>query len=115
MRPPTEKEPEPERPFAEPWHAQVFGLTHALAAAGRFTWPEWAAHFGAALVAARAAGGPDDGSDYYDVWLAALETFLVARGDADRESLEGLRAAWADAYLSTPHGAPVELRNRLEI
>jgi nitrile hydratase accessory protein len=101
--------PEPERPFAEPWHAQIFGLTHALAAADIFTWPEWAAHFGAALATAQAAGGPTDGSDYYDVWLVALETFLIEHDHADRESLDELRGAWTTAYLSTPHGAPVEL------
>jgi len=104
--------PEPERPFAEPWHAQIFGLTHALAADGVFTWPAWATHFGAALDMAQKAGGPTDGSDYYDVWLAALESFLIAQDHADRRSLDDLRAAWADAYLSTPHGAPVVLRSK---
>ena len=101
--------PEPERPFAEPWHAQIFGLTHALAATGTFTWPDWAAHFGKTLDQALNAGGPTDGSDYYDVWLVALESFLIAHDHADRESLDELRAAWMDAYLSTPHGVPVEL------
>ena len=105
MRLPTE----PERPFAEPWHAQIFALTHALAKAGNFAWPEWAAHFGRALDAAQGAGGPTDGSDYYDVWLAALEAFLIESNHADREHLTDLRAAWTEAYLTTPHGEPVEL------
>lgn len=105
--------PEPERPFAEPWHAQIFGLTHALAAAGTFTWPDWAEHFGEALKQALDAGGPTDGSDYYDVWLVALESFLIAQDHADRESLDALRAAWTEAYLSTPHGEPVELNQNL--
>ena len=106
------RQPEPDRPFEEPWHAQVFAVTHALAAAGNFTWPEWAAHFGAALDRTHKAGGPTDGSDYYDVWLMALESFLVAHKHANRESLDSLRAAWTQAYLSTPHGAPVELPAR---
>lgn len=100
---------EPEQPFAEPWHGKLFALTHALAAAGNFTWPEWAAHFGAELARARASGGPADGSDYYDVWLAALEGFLAARRHTDPARVEALKAAWTDAYLTTPHGAPVEL------
>jgi nitrile hydratase accessory protein len=100
---------EPERPFAEPWHAQIFALTHALAAGGTFTWPEWAAHFGAALERARAAGGPVDGSDYYDVWLTALESFLVEHNFADQDRLIDLREAWTSAYLTTPHGEPVIL------
>ncbi len=101
--------PEPTRPFAEPWQAQIFGLTHALAAAGTFTWPDWAAHFGRALRQALDASGPTDGSDYYDVWLRALETFLIEHDHADQDSLNELRAAWTQAYLSTPHGEPVEL------
>ena len=100
---------EPERPFAEPWHAQIFGLTHAMAARGNFTWPEWAAHFGNALDLAQQASGPTDGSDYYDVWLVALESFLIESRFADPARLNELREAWAKAYLTTPHGAPVEL------
>lgn len=84
-------------------------MTHALSAAGHFTWPQWAAHFGQALAQAQDAGGPTDGSDYYDVWLAALETFLIESRFADPARLEELQAAWTKAYLTTPHGAPVEL------
>ncbi len=105
---------EPERPFAEPWHAQIFGLTHAMAARGNFTWPEWVAHFGNALDLAQQASGPTDGSDYYDVWLVALETFLIEQDHADQGSLDELRAAWTGAYLSTPHGDPVELNNEAQ-
>lgn len=100
---------EQEHRFAEPWHAQIFGLTHALVNAGIFTWPEWGTHLGSALDQALKAGGPSDGSDYYDVWLVALETLLIDRDHADGDSLNDLRAAWAEAYLSTPHGKPVEL------
>ena len=39
----------------------------------------------------------------------ALERFLVERGLADESGLGELRQAWTDAYLSTPHGQPVEL------
>jgi nitrile hydratase accessory protein len=110
LRPRTE----PEQPFAEPWHAQIFALTHALAKTGNFTWAEWAAHFGAALATAQDAGGPTDGSDYYDVWLAALETFLVESDFVDQERLTDLREAWTEAHLTTPHGEPVELSGRTE-
>lgn len=105
---------EPDRPFAEPWHAQIFAMTHALAAAGNFTWPDWAAHFSKALAHAQDAGGPTDGSDYYDVWLAALETFLVESSFADPARLKELRDAWTTAYLTTPHGDPVELPTQAE-
>lgn len=101
---------EPEQPFEEPWHAELFATTHALSATGIFTWPDWAAHFGAALADADAAGSPKDGSAYYEIWLAAFEAFLISRGLADHENLETFREAWTEAYLSTPHGSPVQLR-----
>ena len=104
--------PEPDRPFSEPWHAQLFAATHALSRAGVFTWLDWAAHFGAALARADAAGAPKDGSTYYDIWLDALEGFLAGRGIADADALATLKAEWTEAYLSTPHGQPVELTGR---
>jgi nitrile hydratase accessory protein len=95
--------------FAEPWHAQIFAITVKLSEQGHFTWPEWAEVFGAALKQAAADGGPDDGSDYYDIWLEALERFLKQRGLAAAEELSRLKQAWSDAYLNTPHGQPVRL------
>lgn len=108
MRPPVE----PEQPFVEPWHAELFATTHALAQAGVFEWGDWSQAFIAALDADDRAGGRIDGSAYYDSWLAALERFLVERQLADDDALADLRQAWTDAYLSTPHGAPVELGPR---
>lgn len=102
--------PEPDRPFEAPWHAELFATTHALARAGVFDWPDWAAHFGAALAKADADGAPRDGSTYYEIWLAALENFLATHGIAEPAQLAKLKQAWTEAYLSTPHGAPVELR-----
>lgn len=105
MPPPTE----PDRPFEAPWHAELFATTHALAQAGVFPWTDWAAWFSEALARDAANGGVRDGSNYYDVWLAALESFLIERGLADAGGLDDLRSAWTDAYLRTPHGEPVTL------
>lgn len=99
----------PEAPFSEPWHAQLFAVTHALAANGRFDWPDWADHFAAALKHADESGAPKDGSTYYEIWLAAFEDFLVARDLAEAPALSDFKRSWTDAYLSTPHGEPVEL------
>ena len=96
--------------FAEPWHAQVFAITVKLSAEGHFAWPEWAERFGAGLKRAAEAGGPSDGSDYYDVWLETLEGLLLERSLATAEDLAELKQAWTEAYLSTPHGAPVALK-----
>lgn len=103
---------EPERPFEQPWHAQLFATTHALAAAGAFAWTDWAAWFGAALARADAEGAPKDGSTYYEIWLSAFEAFLRDRGLAEAAALAELRDAWEAAYLATPHGEPVELGAR---
>ena len=67
---------EPERPFEAPWHAELFAATHALAQAGAFSWPDWTAWFGAAIARADATGAPRDGSNYYEIWLEALEEVL---------------------------------------
>ncbi|MCZ6603861.1 MAG: nitrile hydratase accessory protein [Alphaproteobacteria bacterium] len=100
---------ETEPAFAEPWHAELFAVTHTLASAGHFAWSDWTNHFSVELKSADDAGAPKDGSAYYDIWLAALEEFLIARGLADAAGLADLKHAWTDAYLATPHGEPVKL------
>ena len=97
--------------FAEPWHAQLFAVTHALASSGHFAWSDWSVHFSAALAVADDTGAAKDGSAYYDVWLAAFEDFLIARGLADATGLADIKHGWTEAYRATPHGAPVELRS----
>jgi nitrile hydratase accessory protein len=98
--------------FAEPWQAQAFALAVKLSEAGHFTWKEWAAALADELENAARRGEPDDGSHYYDHWLAALERLVTAKGLADRAALLERKEAWADAYRHTPHGKPIELRAR---
>ena len=95
--------------FAEPWQAQAFALAVKLSEQGHYTWKEWAAALSDQLQAAARRGEPDDGSRYYEHWLAALESLVAAKGLADRAALETRREAWVDAYRNTPHGQPVEL------
>ena len=95
--------------FAEPWQAQAFALAVKLSEQGHFTWKEWAATLADELKAAADRGEPDDGSQYYHHWLAALERLVTTKGLTDREALETRKEAWADAYRHTPHGKPVEL------
>ena len=101
----------PEQPvFAEPWEAQAFALAVKLSEQGYFTWKEWAAELAAELKAASDRGEPDDGTHYYEHWLATLERLVTNKGLTDREALRDRKEAWADAYRHTPHGKPVELR-----
>jgi nitrile hydratase accessory protein len=95
--------------FAEPWQAQAFALAVKLSEAGHFTWKERAAALADELKAAEARGEPDDGSHYYEHWLATLERLVMAKGLADEHALSERKDAWADAYRHTPHGKPVEL------
>lgn len=96
--------------FAEPWQAQAFALAVKLSEQGHFTWTEWAATLAAELKAAADRGEPDDGSHYYEHWLAALERLVTARGLTSPSELLERRDDWADAYRHTPHGTPVQLR-----
>jgi nitrile hydratase accessory protein len=95
--------------FAEPWQAQAFALAVKLSEQGHFTWREWAAALAAELKAATDSGEPDNGSRYYEHWLAALEHLVTAKGLSDPVAMLARKEAWADAYRHTPHGKPVEL------
>jgi len=95
--------------FAEPWQAQAFAIAVKLSDEGHYTWKEWAAALADQLRAAAVRGEPDDGSRYYEHWLAALEKLVTEKGLADPATLHARKAAWADAYRHTPHGQPVAL------
>jgi nitrile hydratase accessory protein len=95
--------------FAEPWQAQAFALAVQLATAGHFTWTEWTTALGAQLQAAVEHGEPDDGSRYFEHWLAALEQLVTEKKLTDFTALSARKEAWIDAYRHTPHGQPVEL------
>ena len=96
--------------FAEPWQAQAFALAVRLSAQGYFTWKEWAATLAQELASAANRGEPDDGSRYYEHWLAALERLVAAKGLSDPDEMLVRKNAWADAYRHTPHGKPVVLK-----
>lgn len=98
-----------ERVFDEPWQAQAFALAVRLSEQGYFTWNEWAATLAEELKSAADRGEPDDGTRYYEHWLAALERLVTAKGLTDRTALQHRKHAWAEAYRHTPHGQPVEL------
>jgi nitrile hydratase accessory protein len=101
--------------FAEPWQAQAFALAVKLSEQGHFTWKEWAAALADELKASAGRGEPDDGSHYYDRWLAALERLVTAKGLSDPAAMLARKEAWADAYRHTPHGKPVELISAAEV
>src|SRR5258708_35941521 len=95
--------------FKAPWEAQAFAMTLSLHARGVFTWREWAGALAAELAAAAARGEPDDGTHYYEYWLAALakpiaEKRLVAGAELERRVDE-----WDAAAQAAPPRQPIGL------
>jgi nitrile hydratase accessory protein len=91
-----------EHPFAAPWQAQAFAMTLSLSERGVFTWTEWAC-----ALAAEIGRAPD--REYYQQWLAALETLVTAKGVSTESELHRYRQGWGKAAHRTPHGAPIVL------
>ena len=95
--------------FKAPWEAQAFAMALSLHTQGVFTWREWADALAAELAAAVARGDPDDGTHYYEHWLAALEKLVATKNVITREELDGRVEEWDAAARATPHGQPIEL------
>lgn len=94
--------------FAEPWQAQAFALAVHLHARGLFSWSEWAEALSAEL---KRPGRAEDGSDYYEAWVAALSGLTARKGLADERRQIALQKAWQRAAAATPHGMTIELAN----
>ncbi|HXX92826.1 MAG TPA: nitrile hydratase accessory protein [Planctomycetota bacterium] len=94
--------------FREPWEAKAFAMAVSLHEAGRFTWKEWAQRLAREI----ASGEPDDGRGYYLRWLAALEKIVAEKGLIKPTELARRKDEWDQAARATPHGSPIELRNR---
>src|SRR5258706_4154830 len=80
--------------FKAPWEAQAFAMTLSLHARGAFTWSEWAGALAAELAAAAAHGAPDDGSHYYEHWLAALDKVVAATKSFRSSGLDRRVVEW---------------------
>jgi nitrile hydratase accessory protein len=98
--------------FKAPWEAQAFAMAVSLHRRGAFSWREWADALAAELAAASARGEPDDGSRYYEHWLAALEKLVAGKKLIPSRELERRVSEWDAAARSTPHGKPIELPRR---
>jgi nitrile hydratase accessory protein len=98
--------------FKAPWEAQAFAMTLTLHTRGVFSWREWADALAAELAAAAARGEPDDGTHYYEHWLAALEKLVARKNVIPGDELEHRVDEWDAAARATPHGKPIELPPR---
>ena len=96
--------------FGEPWQAEAFAIALSLHQEGVFTWTEWAETLGDEIQKARAAGDPDDGSTYYNHWMATLERLVDEKGLTTSKTLDTYSKAWGQAAKRTPHGSAVVLQ-----
>ena len=82
--------------FAAPWEGRAFGIAVALNEGGAYEWSD----FQRRLAEEIAAAPPDDeGSVYYERWLASLERLLLEQGMITREELENRFAAYESGEL----------------
>ena len=103
--------------FASPWQAQIFSLVVGLHESGCFSWNEWAEALSREIAEDSNSGADDvqtreeiDSSDsYYRLWVSALEQILADKTILDSYEVRERVTQWRDAYLNTPHGAPVTL------
>lgn len=95
--------------FRAPWEAQAFAMALELHRRGVFTWSEWATTLSAEIAAANARHEHDDGSRYYERWLAALEALVARKAVVGDAELADRIDAWDRAARATPHGQPVVL------
>ena len=99
--------------FQNPWHSQLFVITVQLSEKENFSWKEFVEVFGDSLKKQRSISKNLDGSnDYFSCWLNALEEILIKKNISNQDTLMLLKKDWTQAYLSTPHGKPVNIKNR---
>jgi nitrile hydratase accessory protein len=81
-----------ELAFAAPWEGRVFGMAVALHDRQVYGWDDFRAQLIAEIAVAEARGAS---STYYERWLAAFETLLVARGIVTGTELDARTAEYA--------------------
>ena len=82
--------------FDAPWEGRVFGLAVALSDGQLYPWDEFRDQLIQKIASAEAQGDP---SPYYERWLAAFESLLLARGVISQEELEARTAAFESGEL----------------
>lgn len=97
--------------FSEPWQAQLLAMVDQMIIEGRITNSDWSNTLGENLKQAHIEGRPDDMDTYYNAALKAFETLLAKLPGLSMESVDRKQKAWEAAYLSTPHGQPVVLKD----
>ena len=82
--------------FAAPWEGRAFGIAVALNEGGVYEWSEFQRRLAEEIAA---APSDDEGSVYYERWLASLERLLLEQGMITHEELEDRFAAYESGEL----------------
>ena len=69
--------------FHDVWEQRAFAIAVALAQAGHFHWSEFQQRLSTAIAEAEQADLQHPTRDYYESWLASLESLLAERGLLD--------------------------------
>jgi hypothetical protein len=96
--------------FDEPWQAQVLAMVDTLIADTVIDATLWSDTLGAELKKAQSLGADDDINTYYKAVLQSLERLLDQYSGISEVEVSNKRDAWEQAYLATPHGQPVKLK-----
>jgi len=101
-----------EAVFAEQWHAQVIAVVELLVADGKIDADDWSRALGAELDRRATEGAPDTDDNYYEAYLSVLESTLDKAQLASGAEVDRRESDWREAYLGTPHGQPVVLKDQ---
>jgi len=78
--------------FEAPWEGRVFGMAVALSDDARYPWDDFRGRLVAEISAAEEH---EDGSPYYERWLASFERFVIETGAITAAELDARTAEFA--------------------
>ncbi len=95
--------------FISPWQADLFAIAVLLCETGHLD----RAELSDAVEQAASSASPENGiaarEECFTAALRTLERALAERGVANRREIDSAQDEWRQAYLETPHGAPIKL------
>ena len=94
--------------FDEQWQAQALAMADLLIQSEQVSANQWSQTLGKHLNVLQ-TGQADNQLSYYQAVLNALEELIQQNKLLTNKQIGNREQAWKKAYLSTPHGQPVEL------
>ena len=95
--------------FTSPWQAELFAIAILLCDAGHLNRAELSDAVERAISSASPANSRTAEDECFTAALRTLESAMADRGIAIGREIDSAQGEWREAYLATPHGAPVRL------